>query len=198
MGAGPIVGADDAFIRKFSADGDVLWTRQYGTALDDEAFAVAVDDSGSVYMGGMTRSPAGTFAGNPFLQKYDSAGNLLWTQELDTPTGDPLQSIALNGKGSVFISGWDMVGANNYRGYLTKLTEAGEFRWTHYFSESSGWRSPAVVANAAGELFVGGHRLSNVAFVTKYAIVPEPNASLLSAALGCGLVLARSRRLHSC
>ncbi|MSO20219.1 MAG: hypothetical protein EXQ56_07085, partial [Acidobacteria bacterium] len=34
------VGRNDAFIRKFSAAGNVLWTRQFGTEYDDEARAI--------------------------------------------------------------------------------------------------------------------------------------------------------------
>src|SRR5437870_496194 len=47
------VGGLDAFLRKYDADGNVTWTVQFGTVLDDSAVAVAVDASG-VYVAGQT------------------------------------------------------------------------------------------------------------------------------------------------
>ncbi|MEZ4633802.1 MAG: hypothetical protein R2856_02280 [Caldilineaceae bacterium] len=45
------VGMRDALIRKYSFDGTVLWTRQFGTTGDDSASQVAVDSTG-VYVAG--------------------------------------------------------------------------------------------------------------------------------------------------
>ncbi|NIV30687.1 MAG: hypothetical protein GWN58_14665, partial [Anaerolineae bacterium] len=46
-------GFDDAFVRKYDANGNVLWTRQLGTTKIDRAFEVSVDASG-VYVVGET------------------------------------------------------------------------------------------------------------------------------------------------
>jgi hypothetical protein len=63
-------GSTDAFVAKYDADGNLLWTRQFGDpALDEEAFGVSADGSG-VYVTGNT---------TPILRKYDPDGNLLWT-----------------------------------------------------------------------------------------------------------------------
>ena len=49
----------DAFVRKYGADGNVVWTRQFGTSGPDVGWGVSVDASG-VYVAGQT---GGTFAG---------------------------------------------------------------------------------------------------------------------------------------
>ena len=46
-------GDEDAFVRKYDLNGTELWTRQFGSAIHDQAFGVAADTSG-VYMGGTT------------------------------------------------------------------------------------------------------------------------------------------------
>ena len=57
------------------------WTKQLGTASDDEASGVATDSSGNVYVTGYTRGglDGNSSAGNSdlFVVKYDSDGNKL-------------------------------------------------------------------------------------------------------------------------
>ncbi|HWP85268.1 MAG TPA: hypothetical protein VNN17_08765, partial [Terriglobia bacterium] len=45
------VGKQDAFLRKYDAAGNVLWTRQFGSVFDDAALAVAAGGDG-VYVAG--------------------------------------------------------------------------------------------------------------------------------------------------
>ena len=52
-------GFADAFVRKYDANGNELWTRQFGTSSYDIAFGISVDASG-VYVVGETN---GTFPG---------------------------------------------------------------------------------------------------------------------------------------
>src|SRR5262245_33453980 len=63
-------GAVDAYLRKYDAVGNEMWTRQFGSAGDDRAYGVAVDVSG-VYV-------VGSMSGDAFVRKYDADGNELW------------------------------------------------------------------------------------------------------------------------
>ena len=69
-------GAGDAFLRKYDANGTELWTRQFGTPKFDDALAVAVDASGSIYVAGRTFGafPGQNYAGgaDAFVRKYDA------------------------------------------------------------------------------------------------------------------------------
>ena len=51
---GTNAGSADAFLTKFDASGNVLWTRQIGTAKFDGCRAVAVDSAGYIYISGGT------------------------------------------------------------------------------------------------------------------------------------------------
>jgi parallel beta-helix repeat protein len=66
-------GGIDAFIRKYDLAGNELWTRQFGGAGDDVAYAVSTDTSG-VYVTGYDAAGA-------YVRKYDPAGTLLWTYQ---------------------------------------------------------------------------------------------------------------------
>lgn len=61
----------------------LLWSRQVGTATVDVSLGVAVDGSGNAFITGETDgSLSGAHAGgrDAFLTKYDTDGNLLWSQ----------------------------------------------------------------------------------------------------------------------
>ena len=77
----------DAFVRRYDAGGNELWTRQFGTAGVDDAFGVAVDASG-VYVAGVTSGTlpgqTSTGGGDAFVRKYDAAGTEVWTRQFGT------------------------------------------------------------------------------------------------------------------
>lgn len=48
------LGDQDAFLLKINANGELVWTRQFGSIEGDFAFGVALDQRGSVYVAGVT------------------------------------------------------------------------------------------------------------------------------------------------
>ena len=85
-------GGSDAFVCKYDADGNLLWTRQFGTSADDEATAVSVH-GGAVYVGGST---GGTLPG--CSSQGGSDAFLLRMPDIDVtarPTSWELQKIPL-------------------------------------------------------------------------------------------------------
>jgi len=63
------LGGQDAYVRKYDASGNEIWTRQFGTNSDDQAYAVTVDPSGLYvagngpgYFPGQTSSAGDMFA----------------------------------------------------------------------------------------------------------------------------------------
>jgi|GEM_PF-6023919 len=69
----------DIFLSKCAPSGDIIWTRQWGSAAsNDESFRVCTDKNGNVYITGWTfgNLDENINAGNwdVFLAKYDSSG----------------------------------------------------------------------------------------------------------------------------
>ena len=52
---GTNAGANDAFLTKYDASGNLQWSRQIGTISDDRSYSVAVDSSGNIFISGFTR-----------------------------------------------------------------------------------------------------------------------------------------------
>lgn len=89
----PVSGVEDAFLRKYSSDGTVLWTQQFGTNQRDWATSVAVNSSGQIAVAGATFGfftggfPGGTNQ-DAFVRIYSSSGSALWTDQVgSTPSG---------------------------------------------------------------------------------------------------------------
>jgi hypothetical protein len=78
-------GGSDAYVRKYSSAGDIVWTHQFGTAAFDIVHGTAIHSSG-LYVAGST---AGTFPGEPegsgrdtFVAKLNPfTGDLLWVRQ---------------------------------------------------------------------------------------------------------------------
>ena len=112
---GPVSEWNDAFLRKYGADGTELWTQQFGHERHDEILGVAVDGSGSVYVSGYTdasfegySNPGGRDA---FIRKYDPDGNVVWTRQFGSGSAaggqpnDKALDIALDASGNIYVSG---------------------------------------------------------------------------------------------
>ncbi len=99
----------DAFVCKYDGDGTHQWTRQFGASFHAESGrGVSHDASGDVYVSGWSDSPlAGFLFGDydTFITKYDSSGDLLWTNQIGTQEGEVSNDVATDGNGNVFICG---------------------------------------------------------------------------------------------
>ncbi len=184
--AGANAGYSDAFVRKYSTAGAVVWTRQFGTASDDQADSVAVDGSGNVYVAGNTGGALeGASAGgaDAFVRKYSSAGAALWTRQFGSATRDYGLSVAVAGSGDVYVGGYTdgaLAGANagNYDAFVRKYSSAGVALWTRQFGTASNDYEWAVAVDGSGDVYVAGATLGVLdgasvgnydAFVRKYS-----------------------------
>ncbi|TLZ70454.1 MAG: hypothetical protein E6K10_07935 [Methanobacteriota archaeon] len=158
------VGATDAFLQKYDVDGNVTWTRQFGTILADSATALTVDASG-VYVAGGTFGtfPGQTSAGgrDVFVQSSAPDGNVLWIQQFGTPGEDAATAIVVGASG-VYVAGytwgalpgWTNAGFNDV--FLQKYDTAGNPVWTRQFGTSSR-DSPFALAVDASGVYVAGY-----------------------------------------
>jgi len=127
---GPNAGSRDPFLAKYDASGNQLWARQIGTAGDDRGFALAVDSTGNAFISGFTDGDLQGFnegSSDVYLAKYDSIGNLLWTDQFGTLDTDEGRALAVDSIGNVYSGGYtngDLDGGNagEFDAYLAKFT----------------------------------------------------------------------------
>lgn len=141
FGGGPLMGqVEDAFVVKFDAAGNHVWSKRFGDGGTQDANNVAVDSedniafvghfSGSVDFGGgpLTTSPAGSLG--IFAVKLDGAGNHLFSMELSASQPPYAADVAVDAAGNMIVAG-------AFKGDLTigadTLVSSGE--WDIYMTK---------------------------------------------------------------
>jgi hypothetical protein len=185
-------GGGDAFIAKYSADGNKVWIRLLGTASFDAGLDISIGRDGSLYVLGATRGNLDGQVNNGdldvFVTKYTPEGTRVWTKLLGTAAPDYAGSITTASDGSVYITGSTLGGLNGqtYTGsgmhtdiFICKLNPDGVTAWTRMtgtgFYSEEGY---SIISDADGSVYIGGLTGGNLdgqlnhgngdAFVSKY------------------------------
>ena len=161
-------GSRDAFLKKYSSDGTLTWTKLLGTSTVDQSRGVAVANDGSVYSSGWTRGDldgetnAGSY--DAFLTKYGSDGTKIWTKLLGTSSNlDLSYAVATASDGSVYTTGrtyGDLGGETNAGSsdaFLTKYSSDGTLVWTKLIGGAGGDLSYGVATASDGSIFIAGY-----------------------------------------
>jgi len=180
-------GGQDAFVRKYSADGNKVWTRQFGTSANDNALSISIDTGGNIYVTGRTYGtlPGQSSAGgwDVFVRKYSAAGTELWTRQFGSSGHDHGIGITVVG-GNVYVTGYTygtlpgQSSAGGWDVFVRKYSAAGTELWTRQFGTSGIDQTFNISADAGGNIYIIGHTGgtlpgqssagSNDAFVRKY------------------------------
>jgi len=204
----PHAGSYDAFVSKYDASGDFLWTRQLGTASIDGSRGVSADSLGNVYISGNTQGNLGganAGLGDAFVSKYDTAGALQWTRQLGTASSDESLSVSADGLGNVYISGYTsgslggMFSGGFFDAFVSKYDATGALQWTQQLGTTSSDVSSGISADGLGNVYISGSTEGSLgganagvvdAFVAKFGI-PEPTTATLLAVVLALLSLKR-------
>lgn len=130
---GSNAGENDAWVAKYDTDGNLLWTKQLGKVGNDSSEGLATDSEGNVYISGVTNGTLGEVnAGglDAWVTKYDTNGNLLWTEQLGSPERDDSLGVVIDSNNHLYISG-------STEGSLDGLNAGGSDAWVTQISQPS-------------------------------------------------------------
>lgn len=131
----------------------IIWIRQFGSSILDQASEVFADASG-VYVVGHTRGalPGQTHVGgfDAFVRKYDLKGNELWTRQFGTTAADVLASSVAVDSSGVYVAGSTAGDA-----YVRKYDLNGNEIWTRQFGTSAPDEARSVSVHASGVYVTG-------------------------------------------
>lgn len=201
----PNLGTWDAFVSKYDADGNLLWTRQRATDGIDIVRGVSSDGLGSIYIAGETIDDSGDYAS--FVSKYDSMGVLAWTSYLNATALS--YGVSADSLGNVFIAG-DMIasldGIVSRNAFVSKYNSLGHFIGTRLVGSDDYDSSPGISADGLGNVYISGftygslggmHAGHSDSFVAKFG-VPEPKTIFLALISGIALLpLRRSLKIDA-
>ena len=167
--SGTSAGSFDGYLRKYSGDGNELFTVQFGTAGRDQAMRVAVDGEDNAYVLGETR---GEFEGQTnagkedvFLAKFDSSGEQVWLKQFGTEDTDTSEDLFAAGD-YVYVAGSTLgeldptvtKTARDNDAYIMKIDSSGEQVWVRQFGggEAQSDAAFAVAVDGDGNVLVAG------------------------------------------
>lgn len=176
----------DAFIVKYESDGDLAWSKQFGTEHDDMAESVATDGQGFVYVAGQTLNlfSPDSQSDDVMIVKFDTDGQQVWGKQFGSPEADHPIAIQTDGNGNVYVGGAMHIGGDSREsgyvpplGFLTKYDPTGSQLWLRNLqnSRTTGVSNIAldpqnavyVAGSTAGDLF-GSNLGEDDAFLVKY------------------------------
>ncbi len=106
--ASELLGATDAYVRKYSAGGRVLWTKQFGGRAGDTGNAVAVTSDEAIVVvgtqGNATVGPGAT-GDDASVLVLDDGGSELFKATIATALEDKAYGVAADGRGAFYVVG---------------------------------------------------------------------------------------------
>lgn len=128
--AAPSEGGSDAWVARLSAQGDLLWMRQFGTSALDRATALTTDDQrGVIIVGTTSGSLGGPNAGQSdiWIARYTHEGDREWVRQYGSIRSDTATALAPDGAHGAFLAGFT-------RGSLGGPHAGGDDAWVSRFA----------------------------------------------------------------
>ncbi len=172
-------GGTDAFIAKFSSDGQRLWATYYGGGGDDVATAIAVDNQGFIAVTGYTSStdfPITSNAVQPMLAGYTDAflvqlrpdGARVWATYLGGTAPDYAYGVGVDSRRTLYICGettspnfpvrnaMQRTSKGGIEAFVASFTAFGNLNWSTYYGGSDNDRAYGIAVTVDRHIVVVG------------------------------------------
>jgi hypothetical protein len=187
------IGSVDIYVTKSDSAGALIWAKQFEGNSFNSSEAISVDMNGNVYVTGYFRqtvdfnpAPAQailnlTSQGNTdiFVTKLDAAGNLVWAKQFAGANFNGAYSIAVDGSGNVFTTGYFRgivdfnsgslsfnlaASGSSSDVFIAKLDASGELVWVKQFGGTGSGVGSRLVLDASGSIYTVGNFQNTVDF----------------------------------
>ena len=193
-----LTGTYDAYLAKFTSNGQLQWGTYFGDAGVDYGYGVTSDLSGNVFLAGLTSSTANiasmgayqvALSGNndAFLAKFNNTGNVQWATYFGGANDDGGGRVKTDNIGNVYFAGYTssasgIATAGAYQTtlgglkdcYLAKFNSTGGIQWATYYGGSGDEYTSGIARDDSGYIYLTGLTQSSAnvattgAFQTSY------------------------------
>jgi hypothetical protein len=164
-------GSHDTFVAKLSSSGTLTWNTFLGGGGGDSGNGIAVDGSGNVYVAGYSNDtwgiPVRAYTGSydAFVAKLNSSGALTWNTFLGGSGWDIGYGIAVDGGGSVYVTGnsdatWGSpvrAYTGNWDSFAAKLSSSGALTWNTFLGGGGLDEGRGIAVDSTGKVYVVGY-----------------------------------------
>lgn len=152
----------NSYIRKYDFAGQDIWTRQFGSSVNESATSVFSDNMGIYMAGYLNGSLLGQISqglGDAYVRKYDYSGQEIWTRQFGTNGSDLALSICFDNT-NVYVAGraFGILPDQEQSGcFVRKYDPAGQEIWTRQFGIPNNAETAYGVRSHSGGVFVVGY-----------------------------------------
>jgi hypothetical protein len=189
-----INGGIDAFLIKYSPDGDILWVRTGGGNGADLAFDVKTNSEGHIFIAGVFSQTA-TFGtqtittptnNDAFLVKYDPDGNVVWAKNSVGPNNNSARGIAVDSEGNILMTGefqntiffesQTLTSGATYvtNAFTVKYNPDGNVLWLRGGISAGTSNSYSISSDDSRNVFVTGSFLDQITFGSEMITATHP------------------------
>jgi uncharacterized delta-60 repeat protein len=161
---GSIAGTRNSYLLKTNSNGDILWTKNFGVANNDEFNELVELSDGSLAITGCSGS-SGTE--DMRVVRTDASGNLLWSRQYgDLPNEEIGYGITLATNGDIVTAGYKKEQTSNKKDvYVVRIAPAtGDVVWeqTYAMAPSVDDEARAITRTNDGHFVVAGFTQANI------------------------------------
>ncbi|MEX0811607.1 MAG: SBBP repeat-containing protein [Chitinophagales bacterium] len=181
---------NDIFISKLDANGNFVWAKSMGGTSTDSGYSIAIGDNDNIYttgsFGGTTDFDPGidtfnltTIGGDDiFISKLDTNGSFLWAKAMGSTSNDKGHSIAIDGSGNIYTTGYfegttdfdpgvgtyNLSSAGDRDIFISKLDANGDFIWAKAMGGTSRDEGNSIAIDDSGNVYTTGYFLGTADF----------------------------------
>jgi CSLREA domain-containing protein len=175
-------GGSDIVVIKLNGAGAYQWHTFYGSASDDDGWAITRDGSGNIYVAGESTAtwngpvlgsavPLNAYAGGTdiVVVKLNSAGAYQWHTFYGGSSGDDHGYAITSDGGNIYVAGqstatWNGPGsaaplnahAGGHEIVVVKLNSAGAYQWHTFYGSANSDIGNAIISDGSGNVYVTG------------------------------------------
>jgi hypothetical protein len=170
-------GENDITIVKLNSAGAYQWHTFYGGTASDQAYGIALDTSGNIYVAGVSgaawNGPTGQLAlhaysvnSNIVILKLSNAGAYQWHTFYNS---EKAYCIALDTSGNIYVAGYSSITWNGPSGQIPlnvfggsndivilKLNNAGVYQWHTFYGTTHYDEAYGIVVDSSANVYVAG------------------------------------------
>ncbi len=174
-------GGYDAYLVKFNPNGTRLWATYYGGTLEDDGLSCNTNDSGDVFLAGLTRSTNNIFfgghqnnqAGNNdgVIVKFNADGIRQWASYYGGNDWDVINECTVDASGNIYMAGetysFNNIAFNGFQNshaggappdaFVVKFSNAGSRLWASYFGGSGYEEGSSIAVGNSEDCYLFGY-----------------------------------------
>jgi hypothetical protein len=163
--------APDIFVSKHNSSGQIQWAVRYGNTNQDEGTAIAIDNSGNIYVAGnfvnsvtfgsTTLTSNVTNENAAFLLKLNSSGVLLWATKINATDIGSASHLVIDNNNNIFVSG-NLNQSEQL--FISKYDISGTQLWYNTYGGTGIYVKSifGIAADNSGNIFICGRYMNTI------------------------------------